>query len=439
MPVTLTALTAFTAFAAFAAFTGDALAARLDVDTVRADAPVPGGVVGGVTSPAPRAMASSRCSSRLMSSFVATPRAESWAAISRRISSRSSSVPLRLRSSSSSTARWARPRLTSPALTSSFTRASARWRVMSKKAVPASNERRNRSSEGTGGGYQGVVGDRPRQGEEYAPGRVIPLKDYNPTRHFPYLTVLLLLANVLVYFFVQRPFESTEEDQAEFVFEVAAIPCEVVTGRPLTAEEVTRTLDDGDEEACDRDARTLAEDPRCELSRVPAECEVFPGKRVWLAMLYSMFLHGSILHIGGNMLFLWIFGNNIEDRMRTVPYLLFYLGSGLVAALAHIAVAPNSTVPVVGASGAVAGVMGAYLVLFPRVPIRTLLIVVFLVLIRDIKAVWLLGFWFLLQFFTSPEAGVAWVAHVGGFVFGAFVALLFRERLRPSRVTLPAY
>jgi membrane associated rhomboid family serine protease len=151
-----------------------------------------------------------------------------------------------------------------------------------------------------------------------------------------------------------------------------------------------------------------------------------------------MFLHGSILHIGGNMLYLWIFGNNIEDRMGSIPYLLFYLASGLVAAIAHIAVAPNSTVPVVGASGAVAGVMGAYLVLFPRVPIRTLLIF-FLVLIRDIPAVWLLGFWFVLQFFTSPEAGVAWVAHVGGFLFGALVALLFRERLRPSRVAAPAY
>ena len=268
---------------------------------------------------------------------------------------------------------------------------------------------------------------------------MIPLKDYNPTRHFPYLTVLLLVANVLVYFFVQRPFESTEEDQTKFVFEVAAIPCEVVTGRPLTAEEVTRTLDVGDEEACARDAQTLSDDPACDLRRVPAECEVFPKKQVWLAVLYSMFLHGSILHIGGNMLFLWIFGNNIEDRMRGVLYLLFYLGSGLVAALAHIALAPNSTVPVVGASGAVAGVMGAYLVLFPRVPIRTLLILGIIVLIRDIKAMWLLGFWFLLQFLTSPDSGVAWVAHVGGFAFGALVAFLFRERLRPPRVPLPAY
>ena len=267
---------------------------------------------------------------------------------------------------------------------------------------------------------------------------MIPLKDYNPTRHFPYMTLLLIAASVLVYFFVQQPFESTEEDQAEFTYEVAAIPCEVVTGRPLTIGEITETINNNDGEACVRDAQTISDSPACGLDEVPATCEVFPHKRVWVAILSSMFLHGSILHIGGNMLFLWIFGNNIEDRMRTIPYLLFYLASGLVAAIAHIMVQPNSTIPVVGASGAVAGVMGAYLVLFPRVPIRTLLIFI-IILFRDIPAMWLLGFWFVLQFFTSPEAGVAWVAHVGGFVFGALVALLFRQRLRPSRVSLPAY
>ncbi len=161
--------------------------------------------------------------------------------------------------------------------------------------------------------------------------------------------------------------------------------------------------------------------------------EVFPDKNVYLALLYSMFLHGSLLHIGGNMLFLWIFGNNIEDRMTPVPYLAFYLVSGLVASAAHILVQPNSTIPVIGASGAVAGVMGAYLVLFPNVRIRTLFLFL-LVLIRDIQAKWLLGFWFVLQFFTNPSAGVAWVAHVGGFVFGALVALFLRGRPQPAPV-----
>jgi membrane associated rhomboid family serine protease len=149
-----------------------------------------------------------------------------------------------------------------------------------------------------------------------------------------------------------------------------------------------------------------------------------------------MFLHGSWLHIGGNMLFLWVFGNNIEDRMGWLPYLLFYLVAGVVATLAHVAVQPASTVPLIGASGAVAGVMGAYLVLFPNVQIRSLLIFI-LVLIRDIPAKWLLGFWFVFQFFTNPAEGVAWVAHVGGFVFGALVAFLLRDRLRPAREPQP--
>jgi membrane associated rhomboid family serine protease len=246
---------------------------------------------------------------------------------------------------------------------------------------------------------------------------VIPLKDYNPTRRFPVITVLLIAINVGVYVFVQRPFDQGT-NQARFTFQVAAIPCEVVHGRPLSTDEIRQTVDGNDDTACER---------------APLGDPYFPHKSVWLALLYSMFLHGSWLHIGGNMLFLWIFGNNIEDRMGMLPYLGFYLLAGLVAAAAHILVQPDSTVPVVGASGAIAGVMGAYLVLFPDVKIRTLFFF-FLVLFRDVRAKWLLGFWFVTQFFTNPAEGVAWVAHVGGFLFGALVALLLRDRLRPSRV-----
>jgi membrane associated rhomboid family serine protease len=249
---------------------------------------------------------------------------------------------------------------------------------------------------------------------------VIPLKDYNPTRRFPAITLLLIALNVGVYFFVQRPYDETT-DQARFSYEVAAIPCEVVKGRPLTQDEIIRTLRFDDDTACERGT--------------PQSPEIFPNKSVWLALVYSMFLHGSLLHLGGNMLFLWIFGNNIEDRMGIAGYVGFYLLAGLVASFAHIFVQPDSTIPVVGASGAIAGVMGAYLVLFPSVKIRSLIILIFLVLFRDIPAKWLLGFWFVAQFFTNPNEGVAWVAHVGGFVFGALVALFLRERLRPSRVT----
>ncbi len=252
---------------------------------------------------------------------------------------------------------------------------------------------------------------------------MIPLKDYNPTRRFPAVTVLLIAINVGVYFLVQQPNES-RDGEAEFTYSHAAIPCEVVEGEPLSEEEVRRTLALNDTESCIHNDSTP---------------QVFPNKSVYLALLYSMFLHGSLLHIGGNMLFLWIFGNNIEDRMGVGGYLAFYVVSGLVASAAHIAVQPNSTIPVIGASGAVAGVMGAYLVLFPHVRIRTLFLFL-LVLIRDIQAKWLLGFWFVLQFFTNPSAGVAWVAHVGGFAFGALVALLLRNRLRPATVDpTPAY
>jgi membrane associated rhomboid family serine protease len=245
---------------------------------------------------------------------------------------------------------------------------------------------------------------------------MIPLKDYNPTTRFPIVTVLLIAANVFIYFFVQ-PHHSAVED-AKFSYAHAAVPCEVVHGRPLSDDEIRVTLTNNNENACE--------------SGAPASPPDFSGKQVYLAVLYSMFLHASLLHIGGNMLFLWIFGNNIEDVMGSLSYLGFYLVAGLVAAAAHIAVQPNSTVPVVGASGAIAGVMGAYLVLFPNVKIRTVLIFFFL-FIRDIEAKWLLGFWFLLQFFTGQSSGVAWVAHVGGFVFGAIVAFFWRHHLRPRR------
>ena len=180
---------------------------------------------------------------------------------------------------------------------------------------------------------------RSWRSEGYAPRPVIPLKDYNPTRRFPLVTVLLIAANVAVFFFIQRPQDPEAGEDVKFTFRYAAIPCEVVEGRPLLEDEVVRTLSgQGDAEACDRQAPDNSAE------------EVFPEKNVWLAILSSMFLHGGWLHLGGNMLFLWIFGNNIEDRMGAVPYIAFYLVSGLAAAAAHIAVQPDSTIPVVGAS-----------------------------------------------------------------------------------------
>ena len=261
-------------------------------------------------------------------------------------------------------------------------------------------------------------------------GAVIPLHDANPTRRRPLVTIVLLLLNLGVYFLVQPAageVEQVEVDgrrgevdgQLAFNLEQAAIPCEVVEGRPLDVGEVEATFSEGDTTACgEGDSSPL-----------------FPAKNVLLAVLTSMFLHGGLAHLGGNMLFLWIFGNNIEDRLGHVRYLLFYLAAGVVATVAHIAVQPSSTVPVVGASGAIAGVMGAYLIWFPKARITTLFIF-FFILFRQVQARWVLALWFLSQFFINPNEGVAWVAHVGGFVFGVLIGLLVRGSSAARRAAL---
>jgi membrane associated rhomboid family serine protease len=239
---------------------------------------------------------------------------------------------------------------------------------------------------------------------------VIPLRDENPTRNTPWVTILLIATCVIVYFFVQ-PNSAEVVGSAEFNYEYAAIPCEVVSGEPLTVLEIRSGL--------------LGRD-HCE--REDALPSYFPDKHVLLAVFVSMFLHGSLLHLAGNMLFLWIFGNNVEDRLGPAGYLAFYAIAGVVATVAHVVAQPDSTVPVVGASGAIAGVMGAYLIWFPHAQVRTLLFLGFFVLFPIIDARWLLLFWFVSQFFVNPNEGVAWVAHVGGFVFGVLIALLLPRR-----------
>ena len=148
----------------------------------------------------------------------------------------------------------------------------------------------------------------------------------------------------------------------------------------------------------------------------------------------SMFLHGGLLHIGSNMLYLWIFGNNVEDRLGRLPYLAFYLAGGVVAALTQVAIAPDSTVPVIGASGAIAAVLGAYLVLYPRARVQSLVYLGFFYQLLQIPAVILLGLWFLIQVFSGvmslgapgADGGVALFAHIGGFMAGVLVGLIVR-------------
>ena len=167
---------------------------------------------------------------------------------------------------------------------------------------------------------------------------------------------------------------------------------------------------------------------------------LIPAAFSWVAVLTSMFLHGGLLHFGGNMLYLWIFGDNVEDRMGHGRFLVFYLLCGTAAALAQTTVSPDSLVPMVGASGAIAGVMGAYFVLYPRSRIVTLLPLFFFFQIVEVPAIFFLGFWFLLQLLSgvgsmatatgSDVGGIAFWAHAAGFLAGLSGVLVFR---RPER------
>jgi len=156
----------------------------------------------------------------------------------------------------------------------------------------------------------------------------------------------------------------------------------------------------------------------------------------WITILTAMFMHGSWSHIIGNMIFLWAFGPEIEDAMNPLRYSIFYLAGGIVAMLAQIAIDPSSTVPNLGASGAIAAVMGAFLVTYPRDEIRSLLVIFVFVRVTFIPAALLIGVWFLTQLWnagtiaTVQSGGVAYVAHIGGVLFGVFTARLFEERQR---------
>jgi membrane associated rhomboid family serine protease len=234
---------------------------------------------------------------------------------------------------------------------------------------------------------------------------VIPIRDDNPTTTRPVLTIAIIAACIYIFAVVQP--HSEPEDQV-WTVEHAAIPCEVVHREPIS-NNLSRQCDG-----------------QLVFRGLRGSVEPFPDKNVFLAVAVSMFLHGSWLHVLGNMLFLWVFGNNIEERLGPVGYAVFYLVAGVAAALAHIATQPDSTVPVVGASGAIAGVMGAYLVLYPHARILTIIpLFIFLQFIYLPAFVVLIG-WFVLQFFTNPNTGVAVAAHIGGFVFGALAGLFLR-------------
>jgi membrane associated rhomboid family serine protease len=250
---------------------------------------------------------------------------------------------------------------------------------------------------------------------------VIPIRDENPTSRRPFVTLAIIAACIIVYFFVQpTPFSTTTAD-AEFDYRHAAIPLELKQREPLSNCQVARAA---------ASPANAAEVCASSFGRQ----QFAPDKNLWLSMVNSLFLHGGLVHLGGNLLFLWVFGNNVEDRLGHVFFALFYLAAGFVSLAGHTLVNLTSASPVIGASGAIAGVMGAYLVWYPRAKIDTLVFPIFWL---RLQARWVLLAWFVLQFFTSPNSGVAWAAHVIGFAFGAAVGVLVGKPRRPSPTPWP--
>ncbi|MFN2586528.1 MAG: rhomboid family intramembrane serine protease [Actinomycetota bacterium] len=237
---------------------------------------------------------------------------------------------------------------------------------------------------------------------------LIPISDANPTRRFPVVTVVLIALNAFVFFAVQPDFGTSLEANVYFVQE-APIPCQL-------------------QDACER---FLAVQTPQGVGGIP-----IPERSLTsflAASVFSTFLHAGWLHIIGNMLFLWVFGNNVEDYVGRVKFVLFYLLGGITATFAHLLTHLGSQSPSVGASGAVAAVMGAYLLLYPRARVNVLVPIFLFFTVIQMSAWAVLGIWFVYQFvYAYQEAtiatGVAWMAHVGGFVFGLIALYLLGGR-----------
>lgn len=223
---------------------------------------------------------------------------------------------------------------------------------------------------------------------------MIPLRDDNPTVLWPIITVTFIIANTAVFFYELSLIAYGPQALDTFIYQMGMVPASLLQGH-------------------------------------------IPGTGGYVTVFTSMFLHGGWLHLIGNMLYFWIFGNNIEDSMDHIRFIIFYLVVGLVAAIAHLVFNPTSTVPTIGASGAVSGVLGAYLVLFPRARVQTLVPLGFFLQIVYLPAWVFLIFWIGLQILqqaivaVSPMAGgVAYAAHIGGFVAGVVLIPFFRKYRR---------
>ena len=220
---------------------------------------------------------------------------------------------------------------------------------------------------------------------------MIPLKDNIPTRTAPIITITLVLVNIVIFL---RSFTLPHGAVQHFLLKYALIPKELLVAATARPELLPYNI---------------------------------------LTIFTSMFLHGGILHVAGNMLYLWIFGKNVEDAAGHGKFLLFYLLSGAAAALAQCSSEPASATPMIGASGAVSGILGAYLLLYPWAKVKTLIFIFIFITTVEIPAMLFLTLWFFVQIVFSPGQGVAWFAHIGGFLFGLISIKIFarggRQRL----------
>jgi membrane associated rhomboid family serine protease len=257
---------------------------------------------------------------------------------------------------------------------------------------------------------------------------MIPLKDNIPADRFPIVTYLLLAINVIAYLYSIRQGGSLwNGPSASTSVRYGAIPYELA--HPGS---------------------------HCELARVGVVCEgqlgvsgtAGPQPATWLTALTSMFMHGGLLHLAGNMLFLFIFGNNVEDSMGHVRFVAFYILGGLAALALQVLVDPNAAVPTIGASGAIAAVLGGYILLYPRARVLTVVFIIFFFTVVELPALVVLGLWFAEQALLGTAGlsdpvggggGVAYFAHVGGFVFGLAVIRAFARRQRQIEPRFPVY
>jgi membrane associated rhomboid family serine protease len=276
---------------------------------------------------------------------------------------------------------------------------------------------------------------------------LIPLKDNVPTSRLPLVTILLIVVNVAVFGW-QLSFSGSDSSSKELAqlgvterdensVQYGAEPYRILHPGKECAFGVTQDSSGQEADIVCQGTSGYVEAQRAARD-AGAPFVSYDNPPWYLTLLSSMFMHGGILHIAFNMLFLWIFGNNVEDAMGRGRFLLFYLLAGLAAVYSQAAIDPGGTLPTIGASGAIAGVLGAYALLLPRARVLTAVILIFFVTLIEIPAYIMLGLWFALQFIPAVgqvavpdiggEGGVAYFAHVGGFIFGLALVKLFAQR-----------